>query len=38
MKLTQHEEAMARGDMGAEARRAIEQQIQVGDFWKGRSD
>ncbi|MEA3152711.1 MAG: hypothetical protein QOK44_300 [Betaproteobacteria bacterium] len=33
MKLTQHEEAMARGDMGAEVKRAIEQQIQVGDFW-----
>jgi predicted aconitase len=33
MKLTQHEEAMARGDLGAEVKHAIEQQIQVGDFW-----
>ena len=33
MKLTQHEQAMARGDMGAEVKRAIEQQIKVGEFW-----
>ena len=33
MELTQHEEAMARGDMGPELKRAIEQQIKVGEFW-----
>jgi len=33
MKLTQHEQSMVRGDMGSEIQRAIEQQIQVGEFW-----
>ena len=33
MELTQHEEALARGDMGPEVKRAIEQQIKVGEFW-----
>ncbi len=33
MELTQSERAMARGEMGAEIQRAIEQQIKVGEFW-----
>jgi predicted aconitase len=33
MKLTPHEQAMLRGDMGSEIQRAIQQQIQVGEFW-----
>ena len=33
MKLTPHEQAMLRGDIGSEIQRAIEQQIQVGEFW-----
>ena len=33
MHLTAHEQAMARGEMGAEIQRALEQQIKVGEFW-----
>jgi predicted aconitase len=33
MELTQSERAMARGDMGEDIQRAIEQQIKVGEFW-----
>jgi predicted aconitase len=33
MELTPFEQAMARGDMGDDIRRAIEQQIKVGEFW-----
>ena len=33
MQLTAQEQAMARGEMGEEIQRAIEQQIKVGEFW-----